>query len=122
MNDTKKILGHLVKAYMLNKGILDSFVKIGLTDNELFESNGEIAEAVYEMVGENTDEFITSATNLILSAPILSNERRTELLYSVYRNNHPEQPKPNTMSQEEFMRYFKENGGYSRPLAEGEGP
>lgn len=112
MNDTKTILGHLVNAYMLNKGILDAFTKVGLNDNELFEANGEIAEAIYEMVGEKTDEFITSATNLILSAPILSNERRTELLYSVYRNNHPDQPKPNTISQDDFIRFFEKNGGY----------
>lgn len=122
MSEVRDALLRMVKAHRMIGEILKAYVKVGLDSNELFDAQGEVSEAIYKLIGEHAEEFVKSSTYIIISAPYLNDERRTELLYSIWKNNHPDQPKPNTMSQEEFMRYFKENGGYSRPLAEGEGP
>lgn len=123
--NVKSTFLHMVKSFRMIENMRKAYVTCGFNEDALAGVSGEMEEAIYCLTGEDLrveQSFDQSNTHLILTAPYLSHERRTEMLMAEYRKNHPDQPKPNTMSQEEFMRYFKENGGYSRPLAEGEGP
>lgn len=118
MNGIKDALLRLVKAGREIKSLQETYLKVGLNDNPLFEAYGDICEAIYNIVGEHTEEFADSVTNLAMTTPMFTNERRTEMLMAEYRKNHPEapeQPKPNVCTTAELFKMFNENGGYMTP-------
>ena len=122
MKEIKDALLRMVRAHRMIGEILDAYVKVGLDSHELFTSQGEITEAIYDLLGEHEKDFTDSITHIVMSAPYLTDERRTELLYFAYLGNHPEMPSPviNDMSPKDFKKSVKKNGGYCRSTPEGE--
>ena len=112
MDRMKDALLRLVKAGLSTKKMQEAYLTVGLDDNRLFEIYGNILDAVYDLIGEHTNTFEESVTHLAMTAPILTDDRRAELLMIEYRKNHPDQPFPLTMEPEEARQLFKENGGY----------
>ena len=119
MEGIRDALLRMVKAYDEIGIILDAYLKVGLDSNRLFFAQGEVEEAIYELLGEHTEELNQSNTHIVLTAPIMTNERKAEILYSVWKENHPElcikQPKPNTIEPKEMRKMEMRNGGYMAP-------
>ena len=78
---------------------------------------GEIADAIYDLVGEKTENFQDSLTYTVLHAPILE-ERAASMLYYKYRQIQAGMPAPNTFTQEEMKAMHEKNGGYITPEGE----
>lgn len=115
MEAIKDALLRMVRAGKKINKMKDAFLDVGLNDVPLADAYGDICDAIYYIVGEHTNEYKESVTYITMAAPILSDERRTEMLMSEYRNNHPEQveqPKPNTIERDEMEQMVKQNGGY----------
>ena len=72
----------------------------GYVDTPFFNSYAIIADGIYALIGEHTETFAESITNLALNTPYLTNERRTEMLMAEYRKNFPEQPRPITSDKD----------------------
>lgn len=115
MNEIKDALLRLVTAARDTKRLQEAFVNVGLKDNMIFGVYSEISSAIYDLIGEKTDTFEESVTNLVLTVPYLTNERRAEMLMAEYRKNHPEMPAPNIMSSDGMKELFERNGGYMTP-------
>ena len=115
MNEIKDALLRLVKAGRRIKKLQETYLEVGLKDGPLFESYGDICDAIYHIIGEHTDEYVDSVTNLVMTMPMFTDERRAEMLMAEYRKNHQEQPSPNLMSRKAMLELFDENGGYITP-------
>ena len=116
----KDSLLRLVKAGLATKKLQEAYVTVGLDDNTLFDIYVNILDAIYGLIGEHTNTFEESVTYIVMTAPILSDERRATMLEAEYRKNHPEQPKPNVCTTAELFKMFNENGGYLRETPEGD--
>lgn len=66
----------------------------GFADNPFWDNYAIVADGIYDLIGEHTETFEESVTHLALTAPFLTNERRTEMLYAEYKKNFPDQPSP----------------------------
>lgn len=119
MKSIRDAILRMINAYDQIGIILDAYLKVGLDSNRLFFAQGEVEEAIYELLGEHTEELSQSNTHIVLTAPIMTNERKAEILYSVWKENHPElcikQPKPNTIEPKEMLNMEMRNGGYMAP-------
>ena len=127
MEAVKKALTRLVRAGLELKKLQDAYVQVGLNDTKLFVINGDILDAIYLLVGEKTNTFEESITHTVMTAPILTVERRVEMLAAEYRKNHlnaeqqkPEMPKPVFFSQEETEKMYRTAGGYRYETPEGD--
>lgn len=123
MNEIRDALLRMVKTAMFLKKMAEAYTTLGLDDNPHHEAFGDLVDAIYYIVGEHTEEFEKSVTWLAVTAPILTEERRAELLMSEYRKNHPEgetQPRPITCTTAELFKMFNENGGYMHETPEGD--
>lgn len=123
MTEIRDALLRMVKTAMFLKKMAEAYTTLGLDDNPHHEAFGDLVDAIYYIVGEHTEEFEKSVTWLAVTAPILTEERRAELLMSEYRKNHPEgeaQPRPITCTAAELFKIFNENGGYMRETPEGD--
>ena len=120
MKDIKGALSHMVTAGMKADELQKAYVKVGLNDNIVFTIWSEVVSGIYDMVGENTPTFEESATATVMTAPYLTVERRTEMLYAEYCKNHPDQPKPQIIEPDAMRRMMERNGGYMTP--EGDWP
>lgn len=120
MNEIRDALSRLVKAAMRAKAMQEHYLKIGIDDQPWFEIWGDILDGIYSLIGEHTDTFDHSATFITMNAPILSNERRTEMLLSEYRKNHPVQPAPHTFEVNKIADMYRKNGGYMYETPEGD--
>lgn len=96
MENIKDALLHGVKAarslYHLNE-VSDA---CGYQENPFYENFGEVADSIYALIGEKTETFEESITYLALTTPHLTAERRTEMLFSVYKKNFSDQQKQET--------------------------
>lgn len=122
MENTREILRRLVRAWRNLDQMMSAYVKANLDSNKLFQTMGQISEAICILIGEEEKDWEETATYKVLYAPILLEERRVEILMGVYRKNHPEQvvqPKPQTFSREDMRKDFRQNGGYLRETPEG---
>ena len=118
MDNIRDALLRMVTTAMFLKKMAGAYTVLGLDDNPHHNAYGDLMDAIYYLIGEHVEEFDKSVTYLAINAPILTDERRTELLLSEYMKNHPEQvrqPKPNTMERSEFRKMVKKNGGYQTP-------
>ena len=119
MKSIRDAILRMINAYDQIGIILDAYLKVGLDSNRLFFAQGEVEEAIYELLGEHTEELSQSNTHIVLTAPIMTNERKSEILYSVWKENNPQlcikQPKPNTMEPKAMRNILKNNGGYMAP-------
>lgn len=122
----KDVLLRLVTGAMKIKRIQESYVDVGLDDSKIFDAWSDIADAISHLIGEDVDEFENSVTHLALTAPILTNERRTELLWSVCKKSHAKAP--SFLNPDDMEKMVYANGGYSvtsgyvRPKAVAETP
>ena len=112
MEEMKDVLSRLLKAGRKIMRMKEAYVDVGLNDTMLHDAYGEICDAIYHLIGENTDEFSSSVTCIAMETPLLTDERRTEMLYSQYMRTHPVQPRPNTMMHCEMKDMYDKNGGY----------
>ena len=71
-------------------------VACGYPSNPFWDNYATVADSIYKLIGEHTDTFEESITNLALTTPYLTIDRRVEMLMAEYRKNFPEQPKPIT--------------------------
>ena len=62
MMDAKKVLTHLVRAGRDALHIESTLTELGYKETPYYNLYGEIAEAIYTMIGENTDTFNESIT------------------------------------------------------------
>ena len=88
MKEVKDALLRMVRSYRMVGELLDAYVKIGMVSETLQDAQGEIAEAVYQLLGEHTEEITESVTWAVLIAPIMSDERKATILYSEWVRNH----------------------------------
>lgn len=128
MNGIEKALSMMVKTWTKFHKAEEALKNagIGYEDSFIGDMAGNIADAIYDLVGEHTEKFEDSATFTALTAPHLCEERRVALLMYAWRGNHPElaryyekldcseQPKPNLMEAEEIRKMTEKNGGYFR--------
>ena len=122
MDNIRDALLRMVTTTLFLKKMAEAYTVLGLDDNPHHEAYGDMMDAIYYLIGEHTEEFDKSVTYLAINAPILTDERRTELLLSEYRMNHPEQvaqPRPNTIEPSSFLNMKKRNGGYKFNSPEG---
>ena len=120
MERMKDALLRMVRAARKAKELDEALLKNGYNDTPYSYIYGEIADAIYGIVGEKTEQIQDSVTYTVLNTPIMCDERRAALLYYAYMQNNcpnyqPKQPKPNTMEPEEFRKLAAENGGYMSP-------
>lgn len=111
MKEIKDALLRMVMAENKIEKMRKAYVEANLDDNMLFEAIGDIHDAIHALVGHGED-YINGATNIVMSAPILTIERRVEMLYAEFRKNHPVLSSPVITDREEMKKMFKENGGY----------
>ena len=93
---------------MLN--LHDAMAACGYAENPYWDTFATIADGIYKLIGEHTETFDESITNLILTAPYLTTQRRVEMLMAEYRKNFPEQPRPITSEQDGKNRAGYEYG------------
>ena len=121
MEGIRDAISRMVKAGLQVKKLQESYVKTGLDDNALFEVWGDILEAIYHLIGEHTETFDESKTAIIMNAPCLSVELRSELLFNEFvRNNCATQGKPVTFTEEQTNDMFRKSGGYRFETPEGD--
>ena len=82
--DTKKVFLHLVKAARDSLHLETTLANIGYSETPYFNLYGEIAEAIYAMLGENTDTFDESATAGILHDTCTPDEISAERLADLF--------------------------------------
>jgi len=69
---------------------IDAVLKpLGYSDNPFFDIFGDIADAVYSLVGEKKDNFEESATYWALTGDVLPEEDKLDILLEIYRKNRP---------------------------------
>jgi hypothetical protein len=110
MKNIKDALLRMVRAGRKAERMQDAYVQVGLNDNMIHEIYGQILDGIYCLIGENTKSFEKSITYLAMTTPLLTDERRVEMLYAEYRKNNPEQPAPITVEPNEFREMAKKNG------------
>ena len=119
MSNMKDALLRMVKAARLAKTMDDFFVEKGYAETPYTEIYGEIFEAIYSILGENTPTANESITHTMLTAPYMDDERRAACLNHVFESRNM-QPKPHTIEPDEMDRMVRENGGYRYETPEGE--
>ena len=81
--DTKKVLTHLIRAGRDALHREKTLKEIGYRDTPYFDLYGEIADAIYCMLGEETDSFDESITHAALQDIYTSDEVCAENLASI---------------------------------------
>jgi len=120
MNEIRDALSRLVKAAMRAKAMQEHYLKVGVDDQPWFEIWGDILDGIYALIGEHTETFEESVTSITMSAPIISQERRTKILFAEYKKNHMIQPKPHTYEVNQIADMYRQNGGYRYETPEGD--
>lgn len=118
MDNIRDALLRMVTTARFLKKMAEAYTVLGLDDNPHHNAYGDLMDAIYYLIGEHTEEFNKSVTYLAINAPILTDERRAELLLSEYMKNHMEQvrqPKPYTFTREDDKQMFRKNGGFMAP-------
>lgn len=119
MDEMRDALLRLVRAWTRTNKVLDAYIKTGLDSNMLFHICGEIEETISILVGEREKDLEDSVTHTALTAPVLSEKRRVEMLMNQYEEAHPDMPAPRLMTREQMKQSVKKNGGYLCETPEG---
>ena len=88
--DAKKILMHLIKAGRDSLHLEETLRRIGYNDTPYFTIHGEICEAVYGLLEEETDTFEESVTHAAMHDFLMSDEQCAEHLASMVPSPEPE--------------------------------
>ena len=117
MDNVRSAIARLVKAGLNARKMQKQSLEVGLEDTLIFQIWGEIMDAIYALIGEHTETLENSITYVAMTAPALSDERRTEILYNVYKRHYGEEkmPRPHIMEQKDMRKMHRENGGYMTP-------
>lgn len=121
MSEMRDALLRLVRAWIRTNRVLEAYIKVNVDSNLLFQTCGEIEEAICLLVGEAEKDLEESVTHVALTAPFISDDRRVEILMGKYRENHPVMPAPFFFSRDEMRESVKQNGGYLYEAPEGGG-
>ena len=76
----KEILMKMVEAGVKAKELSDAMEDLGYQETPYWDLYTMIADAIYTMVGEQTDTFDESKTYLVLNDPDMTNEERVSKL------------------------------------------
>ena len=120
MKEVQDALLRLVSAGMKTKKLQESYLNNGLDDNDLFQIYGEIADAISILIGEREETFEETRAFMALTVPGLDDEHRVRYLMNGYRQNHPEQPKPQFPDREQMRRNVGKGLGYLFETPEGD--
>lgn len=120
MDNVRDALMRMVKAYNNGKKMLEAYCAVGLNDNLIHEICIDIADGIYQLIGEHTEEWKDSVTSAVLTAPYLDDERRVGMLMAEYAKNFPVQPKPVFYTREQMKEDVKKTGGYLYETPEGD--
>ena len=85
--DTKVVLTHLIKAGRDALHMEESLKKLGYAETPYYDLYGEISEAIYCILGEDTDTFDESSTYAAIHDYFLTDEQCAEDLADVCKNN-----------------------------------
>lgn len=85
--DSKKILTHLIRAGRNAQNMENILHSFGYKETPYFDLYGDIAEAIYALLGEQTDSFDESVTYAIMNDPITSDEDCAEHLAPMVTTN-----------------------------------
>lgn len=86
--DDRSVLMKLVRIAMKTLTFAKMLHDFGYSDNPYYDIHGEVADTIYEMLGEQTNEFSKSITNLVLTSEIITDDQRVDILSYHYRKNH----------------------------------
>lgn len=120
MNNVKDALLRMVRAGRKAERMLDAYLEVGLNENTINEVYGHILDAIYNLIGEHTNDIESSVTHLAMTTPLLTDDRRVEILMAEYRKNIVDQPSPNTIEPDKMREMTKANGGYLYETPEGD--
>ena len=120
MDGMRDALLRLVRAWTETNEMLEAYVKANLDSNTLYRVCGEIGESIEILIGEADADWESSVTNMVLTAPLLTVDQRSDLLMCAYRVNNPAQPAPQIMEREDMRRCVEKSGGYLYETPEGD--
>ena len=119
MDDMRDALLRLVRAWIRTNKVLDAYINAELDSNLLFQTCGEIEETISILVGEREKDLNETVTHTALTAPVLSEDRRVEMLMAQYKESHPDMPAPHFVTREQIRKSVNKNGGYLCETPEG---
>ena len=114
MDDIRDALLRMVRVARKAYKVWDTINAVGYDMPIYFDIAGDVADAIYRLIGERTEMFTLSTTYKALRDEKLSDEKATAILMQVYRRNHG-MPKPNLLDRKAFRESVKRNGGYIGP-------
>ena len=128
MEVTREALTKLVAAARASAKLAEAIEALLVDKNALNvadEITGDLQDALFLISGERLDgkPFTESMTMRLLTNVDINNGCVADWFFMMEKlHNHiqqdAEQPKPHTMSQEEFRKMYVQNGGYSTPEGE----
>ena len=92
MKNIEDALLHEVRAARSLLKSHDAMKECGYEDNPFFDNYASVASGIYSLIGE-TVNYEDSITNLVLTAPYLTDERRVKMLMAEYVKNCNDQYK-----------------------------
>ena len=107
MDRNREALLRIYHAAKKAKEYSDLFAGYSTPYTEIYE---EIADAMYYLLGENTETFDLSTTYFVLNNKYLDEETAVGMLISLYERKST--VKPHTFSKEEMAEMYRRNGGY----------
>ena len=118
MEGIKDALLRMIRSALTAQKMEYAYANVDLEKNPMHKIYGDLVDAIYYLVGEHVDDITESETFTVMTSPILSDERRANILTYVYLKNHPTQPSPNLMSSDGMKELYERNGGYMTPEGE----
>lgn len=83
----EKLLMHMVRAAMLAGRMDEELRKLGYGDTPYWNIYGEMTDAIYELLEEQTETFEQSVTHAVLKAETLTDEQRVLVLQYAHGKN-----------------------------------
>lgn len=84
----RNVLTKMVNAAMIAKNLDEGLLKNGYPSNPYGDIYGEIADAIYNLLEENTFRFEDSKTFIALNADSITDETKVEFLLIHYNNKN----------------------------------
>lgn len=86
--EIESVLKHMVSIARKTNHISEQLQVIGLGDEPFFTLYGEAADAIYGLLGEETETFDESETCITLNDPMVSDADCVRILMKVYERSH----------------------------------
>ena len=114
MDNIKDALLQMVKGARLANELDATFAAKGFDNTPYLKLYGYFFDAIYTLLGEDSETVQKSVTHTMLTAPFMEDERRAACLAHVFDVKF-DQPRPNTISPESMRKMMESNGGYMPP-------